>query len=662
MIEATISFDDTKADILFDPVFSKLESSVKATFPELRRKDWNNHTLKITSMGYVITNDHSLNKAVGRASQNLSFSVELIEYSTSPSTKKSHQAKGSNIESVFQHLNFNTPAKSLSTEAMKGPPRTSLGKLINRIERASAHGLKFLLYTRDPENPVTPVTTVDLTYNGDEGSRRKISEIFDQNFDSPFPDLPTFFVNGLCKDNALVQRTANALTEFSASSETTAQNSATVKSMYEELEFFDSHSNAVSYLEATDVSSPSKTAKPDGLHCSLPVILDWKGNDADSTEGLEQLLERMTTMATMQGFFSNIIGFASGEKSKVFWFCRFTHEINRDKATSQKTIHIWSLPIQEVAKVLVSVVQLPISMFLLKEAPYLLGCLEQLNIFYFECKISIKGISSSTAWEVSLPEDNQTRFLIKINFDEERFLKESKALAEIALNQPQTFYVYGAMVFNALPELSPGSFLVDINHQQFQVEKYRYFKEEQWPQLLHPSKFGLRSAEIPAANPWFSRRYKLNSKFTKFPFRKPRDGIFSGGLIVMEVGEAIDIANFEPAEIEKLVYDINGSLQLIHKAGVLHADLRMMNILRFNHRDGTYRYDLIDFDLSCSKADPHIRIFPGTSQAKRAPMNVRSQLTSNEESTVVKWCEAYDYCMFYDYLLTTFKVLPSNRK
>eukprot|EP00599_Poterioochromonas_sp_BG-1_P009929 CAMPEP_0173146198 /NCGR_PEP_ID=MMETSP1105-20130129/8344_1 /TAXON_ID=2985 /ORGANISM="Ochromonas sp., Strain BG-1" /LENGTH=199 /DNA_ID=CAMNT_0014060341 /DNA_START=159 /DNA_END=755 /DNA_ORIENTATION=+ len=199
---------------------------------------------------------------------------------------------------------------------MEGLPHTSIEKLIQRIEISSEHGYQFSLYSGSSRKDIS------IQSNDQKERRKKIEEIVK---DIKHCQLSSFEDSMIAKlvlkieDETLLQQTIDALTKFSELEESAAQGHDLVLKMYQNLGFFDSHSSPVTYREATIVRSPGKTVKPDGIHSSLPILLDFKGQNADSVEALEQILERGTTMGEIQGFLSNIIGFGSGKNSKSFW-------------------------------------------------------------------------------------------------------------------------------------------------------------------------------------------------------------------------------------------------------------------------------------------------------------------------------------------------------
>jgi hypothetical protein len=134
------------------------------------------------------------------------------------------------------------------------------------------------------------------------------------------------------------------------------------------------------------------------------------------------------------------------------------------------------------------------------------------------------------------------------------------------------------------------------------------------------------------ASPLLLPCIKLNS-----PWWASILGGTEGGVVVMHPGEAIKEGPLSLA----LVSDVLKSLKAIHEAGVLHADIRMPNILNI-----CGSHQLIDFDLSATLEHPEITIQKGGGQADCVgPRVARILGESPEDSVKVSWTKDDDYEM-----------------
>jgi hypothetical protein len=110
------------------------------------------------------------------------------------------------------------------------------------------------------------------------------------------------------------------------------------------------------------------------------------------------------------------------------------------------------------------------------------------------------------------------------------------------------------------------------------------------------------------------------------PINKP------GGIIVMKYGGP---AKVDGSNRQKWVADVFDDLEVIHKAGYFHCDVRTSNVRVFQNK-----FRLIDFDLSVNKQNPRVKFVPGW-QFRCRPESLRHCQVGD----TVTWSERLDYEM-----------------
>jgi hypothetical protein len=568
-----------------------------------------------------------------------------------------------------------TPEKSYPSQAsISNKGRTHRELLVEAVEELWRSGFSVSLHSGNHGVPSDldqeywkTLSNVNTTDREKRTIRDKLAKLFSKctavavDGLSVFPS-EAYSVLDTADDGPHVKELAEALSLFATGKEAVIQKTDGIKPIYNSWGFFDSHSSSNCYLPATNIRYSTKTGKPDGNHRTKPVILEYKGNTADFYEGLTQMLNRLATMHDIHGFFKYSYGVCSAKESKEWWVVKFENLV--EECSIKKKFTVFLSSVGDAAEILYKLLKIPIDIYVHREFRYVVSCLQHKGIRFNDCKITLVGCSSSTIWEIKVI-DQEVAFVIKVNFNKDRFSKERKALETVFegyKKEQKQFYVYGIMEIkirdSSPPTPSSTSCKPDILVLDYTPLNSDSFHRAvgSFPRLASSSSATNISGKAPAtglvpAPAWFEVDYQFNSQFINFEIADPvSDDVcsFGAGLVLMESGSTAKDALKGSTEVEKLYRNIVSSLNIIHAVGVYHSDIRFTNILYFKNFQF---YDLIDYDLSCVRDASVVKLLKDSGQGRRCPFYVREILPPNGDEVDYKWSEIDDYTMFMEYVL-----------
>jgi hypothetical protein len=294
------------------------------------------------------------------------------------------------------------------------------------------------------------------------------------------------------------------------------------------------------------------------------------------------------------------------------------------------------------------------------------------------CRVRFVNRSMNSVYAVTLPQlsghhstlicvsKNEKHFALKIISNQSEFEQEVRCIT--AINQyfkqygfPQQefpyFYAFGSKAWN-----SPY-----ILHSKYDVVNFNIIKIQMSEVLVNPERLEGAMKALTIDTNHFVKPWWL---FEPGP-SKP----LAGGVIVMLCGDYYH--HVTPYNVKEAIYGAQYWLDMYHKAGVVHRDIRLSNILRFDYppayvtiankklpgvsaSDLCSQWQLIDFNLGCclneGMSEVSTTLQRNSAQWKNAGRKVRQKLQDDADQSLevveVSWNRSDDNEMLVDLILT----------
>lgn len=484
------------------------------------------------------------------------------------------------------------------------------------------------------------------------------------------------------------------------------------------LHFFDyvdsSVREEVYLLPSTDKRNESsrvieRGGKPDAMSVHGPMFLEIKGKGFSRGEGLIQGIERVAASFSCYSLFGKHLCFVR-ESSLSFLVY---YKLDLEKNPQDSPIHIFQVNEDSFAQ-LFYMISSAISFqpcLLAHQCTYsLLHVLLQLQIAWWKCQILLLSSISSKVFQVIVGDGDRGKisqapealversFVVKLNFFEERFLLEQKALMKISKYYDEVLseehYSLASCLKNGLiqyfttkskhfltslssidsediivqfQQLSSNSVVLPIDKHPskkrliciedlppFQQKNLVHYDDgktihqvitECYPELICFETE--KSYPIIPGQKWFNYVGKLFSRF-----EEPET---FQGIIVSRFGE--ELIDFN----ENFYHDVIDSIYNYQRCNIIHCDLRSCNILYFPYCN---KHLVNDFDLSVCLEDgtdgENVAVSINSNQGKAAPRRIWNQLKNQKITTnisdsssndLVFWSKKDDLLMFTEYCM-----------